>query len=143
MNLNMNKSFLLRVEDSKPSWHVIDAEGQILGRLATQIADLLRGKGKPTYTPHTVSGDYVVVINAEKIVLSGNKMENKIYTTVSGWVGGKKELTARQVFVKDPTRILGHAVKGMLPDNKMSNKIIKNLKLYVGADHPHKAQIGQ
>jgi large subunit ribosomal protein L13 len=141
MNQNMNKSFLLRVEDSKPNWHVIDAEGQILGRLATQIADLLRGKGKPTYTPHTISGDYVVVINAEKVVLSGNKMESKLYTSYSGWVGGKKELTAKQVFVKNPTTLLEHAVEGMLPKNKISRRIIKNLKLYVGPNHPHAAQI--
>lgn len=141
--MNMNKAFLLRVEDSKPAWHVIDAEGQILGRLATQIADLLRGKNKPTYTPHTISGDYVVVVNADKVVLSGNKMENKIYQSYSGWNSGKKELTAQQVFDKDPTRIIQHAVNGMLPKNKMSRKIIGNLKLYVGAEHPHKAQVGQ
>lgn len=141
--MNMNKSFLLRVEDSKPNWHVIDAEGQILGRLATQIADLLRGKGKPTYTPHSISGDYVVVINAEKVVLSGNKMENKTYISVSGWMGGKKELTAKQKFDKDPTFLLQHAVNGMLPKNKLSRRIINNLKLYVGPNHPHEAQVGK
>ena len=141
--MDMNKAFLLRVEDSKPGWHVIDAEGKILGRLATQIADLLRGKGKATYTPHTISGDYVVVINAEKVVLSGTKMQTKIYQRVSGWMSGKKEFTAQQVYNQDPTRLVEYAVEGMLPKNKLNRRIIKNLKVYVGDKHPHKAQVGQ
>lgn len=141
--MDMNKTFLLHVEDSKPSWHVIDAEGKILGRLATEVADLLRGKGKPTYTPHTISGDYVVIVNAEKIVLSGNKMTTKIYQRVSGWMSGKKEFTAEQMFKKDPTFLIKEAVEGMLPKNKLNRRIINNLKVYVGTKHPHSAQIAQ
>jgi len=140
--MDMNKAFFLRKEDREPKWHLIDAEGKILGRLATEIADLLRGKGKPTYTPQTASGDYVVVINAEKVKLSGNKLEDKIYIRYSGWMGGKKELTAKEILEKHPTRIIEHAVGGMLPKNKLSNLIKKYLKLYAGKEHPHEAHIG-
>lgn len=140
--MDMNKTFFLRKEDREPKWHLIDAEGKVLGRLATEIADLLRGKGKVTYTPHTAGGDYVVVINAEKVKLTGNKVEDKIYQRVSGYIGNKKEFTAKQILEKHPTRIIEHAVKGMLPKNKLSNLVRKNLKLYVGTEHPHEAQIG-
>ena len=140
--MDMNKTFFLRKEDRAPKWHLIDAEGQVLGRLATKIADLLRGKGKATYTPHTACGDYVVVINAEKVKLTGNKLEDKIYQRVSGYIGGKKELTAKHVLATHPTRIIEHAVNGMLPKNKITNYVKTNLKLYVGKEHPHEGQIG-
>ena len=109
----MNKAFFLRKEDRAPRWLIVDAEGKILGRLATQIADVLRGKDKAHYTPHTDGGDYVVVINAEKIVLTGNKLENKEYARYTGWMGGYKTTTAQQMLVKHPTRLVELAVKGM------------------------------
>ncbi|MBY0354035.1 50S ribosomal protein L13 [Candidatus Babeliales bacterium] len=137
----MNKTFMLRKEDRKPEWHVIDASGLVLGRLATRVADVLRGKNRPEFTPHEDAGDYVVIINCEKIALTGEKMAQKIYTNFSGWRGGLKELTARQVFEKNPARIIEQAVKGMLPKNKLSDRIIKKLKVYKGTEHPHKAQI--
>lgn len=139
--MSMNKSFVLKKEERRPQWRLIDAEGKILGRLATQIADALRGKDKPYYTPHTDSGDYVVVINAEKVALSGNKMEDKEYIRVSGWMGGKKVATAKEVLEKHPTWLIEKAVKGMLPKNKLNKEIIKKLKVYVGPEHPHKAQV--
>ena len=140
MSHDMNKMFVLRKEDAEPRWHLVDAKGKVLGRLATEIADLLRGKGKPTYTPHSANGDYVVVINAEKIVLSGNKLKDKIYQRVSGWMGGKKELTARYVMETHPTRILQHAVAGMMATNILNDRMIKNLKIYTGTEHPHTGQ---
>ena len=138
--MDMNKSFRLRKEDAAPAWRLIDAEGKVLGRLATQLADVLRGKDKAFYTPHTDSGDYVVVINAEKIKLTGNKWEGKLYDSYSGWMGGYKVTSAKDMLKKHPTHLIEHAVKGMLPKNKLSDQVIKKLKVYVGADHPHKAQ---
>lgn len=139
--MDMNRLFFLRKEDRNPNWRVIDAEGKILGRLATEIADALRGKDKAIYTPQTDGGDYVVVINAEKIVLSGNKIDNKIYQTYTGWIGNRHETTPREVLKKHPERILEHAVKGMLPKTKMGRAVIKKLKVYAGSEHPHKAQV--
>lgn len=139
--MSMNRAFFLKNEERKPNWHLIDADGQVLGRLATQIADILRGKDVPTYTPHTDSGDYVVVINAEKVALTGNKWEDKEYITYSGWIGGKKVKSANEMLVKHPTDIISLAVKGMLPKNKLNRAIIKKLKVYTGAEHPHAAQI--
>lgn len=139
--MSMNRAFFLKNEERKPNWHLIDAEGKVLGRLATQIADILRGKDVPTYTPHTDSGDYVVVINAEKIVLTGNKWEGKEYITYSGWISGKKVKTANEMLAKHPTDIIALAVKGMLPKNKLNRAIIKKLKVYTGTEHPHFAQI--
>jgi len=139
--MSMNKAFFLKKEARKPAWKLIDAEGQILGRLATQIADMLRGKDKPWYTPHTDTGDYVVVINAEKVALSGDKQKDKIYARYTGYMGGYKETTAREMLEKHPTYLIEHAVKGMLPKNKLSREILRKLKVYVGSEHPHKAQI--
>lgn len=138
--MDMNKSFVLKNEERKPEWRKIDASGKVLGRLCTQIADMLRGKDKPTYTPHTDSGDYIIVTNCEKIILTGNKWEDKIYLSYSGWRGGLKEPSARDVFKKDPRRLIIHGVKGMLPKNKLNDKILKKLKVYVGEKHPHQAQ---
>ncbi len=139
--MNMNKSFRLKNEERQPQWRVIDAEGKVLGRLATHIADVIRGKDKPYYTPHTDSGDYVVVINADKIVLTGNKWEDKEYVRYSGWIGGRKVATAQEMKEKHPTHIIELAVKGMLPKNKLARQIIKKLKVYTGSEHPHKAQV--
>jgi len=139
--MDMNKSFVLKNEERNPGWRKIDASGQVLGRLCTQIADMLRGKDKPTYTPHTDSGDYIVVMNCEKIVLTGNKWDDKIYAHHTGWRSGYKEQTAKALFKKDPCQLISIAVKGMLPKNKLNRQIIKKLKLYVGDVHPHKAQL--
>lgn len=139
--MDMNRAFFLRKEDTNPQWRVIDAQGKVLGRLATEIADILRGKDQATFTPHTDSGDYVVVLNASKIVLTGNKWEDKEYITVSGWMGGKKVKSAQEVFDKDPARIIHLAVKRMLPKNILSRSIIKKLKIYADENHPHKAQV--
>ena len=141
--MNMNKSFVFKKEARNPEWRVIDAEGKVLGRLATQVADALRGKDKPYYTPHTDSGDYVVVINASKIVLTGNKWEDKEYVSFSGWSSGKKVATAKEMKEKHPTDIIELAVRGMLPKNKLNREILKKLKVYVGAEHPHKAQVAK
>jgi large subunit ribosomal protein L13 len=139
--MDMNKTFFLKKEERAPEWQVVDATDKVVGRLATEIADMLRGKNRPIYTPHTDSGDYVVVINAEKIVLTGNKMEDKEYHSYSGWIGGLKIVTARQMLEKYPERIIEHAVKGMLPDNRLKAQFMKKLKIYAGSEHPHKAQV--
>lgn len=140
--MDMNRAFYLHNEDKKPRWVLVDAAGKTLGRLATDIAIALRGKRNPIYTPHADSGDYVVVVNAEKVFLSGDKMEQKIYTSYSGWIGGLKETTAKMMLKKHPTFLIEHAVKGMMPDNRLTNKQLRKLKVYAGAEHPHKAQIG-
>jgi len=139
--MDMNKTFFKRKEDRTPTWKLIDAEGKILGRLATEIADTLRGKDKPCYTPHTDCGDYVVVINAEKVKMTGDKATDKEYDRYTGYMGGYKVTTARELFEKHPERIIEHAVKGMLPKNKLNREIFKKLKVYAGKEHPHKAQI--
>ena len=141
--MEMNKAFFLKKEDRKPQWRVIDAKDQVLGRLATMVADVLRGKDKPEYTPHTDTGDYVVIINAKDVKLTGDKWKKKIYDRYSGWIGGYKETTAEQVREKFPARIIELAVQRMLPKNKLSRQIIKKLKVYAGAEHPHTAKIAK
>lgn len=139
--MDMNKAFLMKKEDRSPRWKLIDAKGKTVGRLATMIADTLRGKDKAEYTPHTDAGDYVVVINAAEVVFTGNKWEDKIYDRHTGWMGGYKEVAAKDMLKKHPERILEAAVKGMLPKNKLNRQVIKKLKIYAGAEHPHKAQV--
>jgi large subunit ribosomal protein L13 len=141
--MSMNKTFYLRKEDRQPAWYVIDAQGLILGRLATKIADILRGKNKAYYTPHTDCGDYVVVINADKIVLTGNKWNDKIYITHSGWMGNKRETAAKDLAKKHPEELIELAVKRMLPKNILSRSVIKKLSVYTGDQHPHRAQTPQ
>ncbi len=138
--MNFNKAFNLRKEDRKPQWRILDIEGLILGRQATKIADVIRGKDKPYYTPHTDCGDYVIVINAEKVALSGNKLKDKLYDRYTGWMGGYKVLTAEQMLEKHPTKVVELAVKRMLPKNKLNRQIFRKLKVYAGSEHPHKAQ---
>ena len=121
-------------------WYLVDAEGKTLGRLATQIADTLRGKGKPQYTPHVDTGDFVVVVNAEKVVLTGKKLDDKIYYRHSGYPGGLRERTAREQLERRPTEVLRRAVKGMLPRNRLARQQINKLKIYAGPEHPHAAQ---
>ena len=122
------------------AWYVVDAEGLVLGRLATRIATVLRGKHKPQFTPHVDTGDFVIVINADKIVLTGRKLDQKHYHRYSGYPGGLNSQPARVVLAKDPDRVIRHAVKGMLPKNRLSRQLIKKLKVYAGPDHPHEAQ---
>ena len=141
--IDMNKAFFLRTEDRQPQWHVIDATGQTLGRLSTEIATLLRGRHKPTYTSHTDSGDYVVVLNCDKFVVTGNKMLGKEYVSYSGWRSGKKVTCLKNKLAAHPTDIIMLAVKGMLPRNNLSRQIIDKLKLYTGNTHPHTAQVAQ
>jgi len=139
--MDMNKSFFLRKEDRNPAWYVIDASDQVLGRLATKIACILKGKNKAEYTPHVDAGDYVVVTNCKKIVLTGNKWNDKIYVSYSGWRSGKKERSAKEVFKKDPSLLIKYAVKRMLPKTKLGCEMFKKLKVYADENHPHEAQI--
>ncbi len=122
------------------NWYLVDAEGATLGRLATQVAQILRGKNKPQYTPHTDTGDFVVVINADKVQLSGNKMNTKTYYRHSGYNGGLKAESFRMAMEKHPERVIEHAVKGMLPKGTLGRAQFKKLKVYAGAEHPHTAQ---
>ena len=126
--------------DVKETWHLVNAEGKTLGRLAAKVAGILRGKHRPTFTPNVDMGDHVVIINAEKIHLTGNKMEDKLYRHHSGYPGGLKTTTAEHLFRKDPTALLTKAIEGMLPKNPLGNGMAKKLRVYVGSDHPHQAQ---
>ncbi|MBI2369796.1 MAG: 50S ribosomal protein L13 [Deltaproteobacteria bacterium] len=121
-------------------WYVVDASDKVLGRLATRLADLLRGKGKPVFTPQTDTGDFVVVVNAEKVRLTGNKWQAKVYYRHSGYPGGLKEETAEKLRRRRPEQIVRRAVRGMLPKNRLSDRLIQKLKVYAGPAHPHQAQ---
>lgn len=130
----------VRKEDTVHQWWVVDAEGQTVGRLASQVAALLRGKHKPWFTPHIDSGDFVVVINAEKIQLKGKRIEKKDYFRHSGYPGGTTVRTFKDMMNSNPAFVVEHAVKGMLPKNRLGRKIYKKLKVYIGSEHPHEAQ---
>ncbi len=134
------KTFMAKAEEVKRKWYVVDADGKPLGRLASEVASVLRGKNKPTYTPHVDTGDHVIVINAEKIVLTGNKLNNKIYRHHSGWPGGLKEMKYSQLMAKSPEKVIELAVKGMLPHNSLGRSMFTKLKVYKGAEHEHQAQ---
>lgn len=121
-------------------WFMVDADNAVLGRLASAVANVLRGKHKPLYTPSVDTGDFVVVVNAEKIALTGNKKADKVYYSHSGFPGGIKSMTANEMLVKKPEEIIRKAVKGMLPKNKLSRQMLKKLKIYTGSVHPHEAQ---
>jgi large subunit ribosomal protein L13 len=121
-------------------WYVVDAEGKVLGRLATRIASILRGKHKPTFTPHLDVGDHVVVLNAEKVHLSGRKLQNKQYRWHTGYIGGLREVSAEKMLKTHPERVIEWAVQGMLPKNRLGRSMVKKLKVYRGAAHPHQAQ---
>ena len=136
------KPFNPKAADLRPVWHVMDAEGKTLGRLASEIATLLQGKHKPTYVPYLNTGDYVVVVNAEKVHVTGRKLEQKVYYRHSGYHGGLKEQTLAQLLKKTPTKVIQFAVKGMLPKNTMGRRMLGRLKLYRGGSHPHEAQVG-
>ena len=134
------KSYMARPLEVERKWHVVDAEGQTLGRLATEIATILRGKNKPQYTPHVDTGDFVVVVNAEKVVVTGRKAEQKVYRRHSGYPGGLKETSYERMMERRPTEILRRAVKGMMPKNRLARQQLRKLKIYAGPEHPHAAQ---
>ncbi len=134
------KSFIAKKETVQHDWYVIDAAGKTLGRLAVQIASRLRGKHKPIYTPHVDTGDFIVVVNADKVRLTGNKLEDKKYYRYTGFPGGLREQNAADLLKKKPTSLLQFAVKGMLPKNSLGRAMYKKLKIYTGASHPHEAQ---
>ncbi len=136
----IQKTYSMKASEISKKWYVIDAEGKVLGRLATQIAMILRGKNKPTFTPYLDMGDNVIVINAEKIVLTGSKADDKEYFRHSQYPGGIKFVNIKKMWKERPQFIIEHAVKSMLPKNRLGRKIFGNLKVYKGADHPHQAQ---
>jgi large subunit ribosomal protein L13 len=139
----MMKSYMARPLEVERRWYVVDAEGQTLGRLATEIARILRGKNKPQYTPHVDTGDFVVVVNAEKVVVTGKKAEQKVYRRHSGYPGGLKETSYERLMERRPTEILRRAVKGMMPKNRLARQQLRKLKIYAGPEHPHAAQSPQ
>ncbi len=134
------KSYMASPSDVERKWYVVDAEGKTLGRLASEIANILRGKNKPIYTPHIDTGDYVIVVNAEKIVTTGKKLDQKIYYHHSDYVGGMKETTLKDMLNKKPEFVMTHAVKGMLPKGPLGRQMLKKLFVYAGPDHKHAAQ---
>ncbi|MEP4079219.1 50S ribosomal protein L13 [Haloferula sp.] len=134
------KTFSAKPADIERKWYVIDAEDKILGQVAVEAARLLRGKHKPIFTPHVDTGDFVVIINADKVRFSGNKESEKIYTSFSGWVGGQKVETPRMIRKRRPTLIVERAVHGMVPKNRLGRAILGKLKVYAGSEHPHEAQ---
>lgn len=134
------KTLVPKVNLDQRKWHVVDAEGAVLGRLAGQIANILRGKDKPIYTPHLDTGDFVVVVNAEKVRLTGKKETAKTYMSYSGWKGGEKYRTVPQLRERHPERLIMHAVKGMIPKNRLGRVLLTKLKVYKGPNHPHSAQ---
>lgn len=136
----MNTTYSAKPLEVARNWYVVDATGQNVGRLASRIATILRGKHKPQFTPHVDAGDFVVVVNASAIELTGRKLDTKFYHHYTGYPGGLKSVSARSLRVTDPERILREAVEGMLPKNRLARQLIKKLKVYGGAEHPHKAQ---
>lgn len=136
----MRTTYMAKASEIERKWYVIDAEGQTLGRLASQVASILRGKHKPTYTPHVDTGDHVIIVNAEKIKLTGNKLNDKIYYRHSGYAGGLKMRTAGQMLDRQPEKVIELAVKGMLPKGPLGRKMFKKLHVYAGPEHPHQAQ---
>jgi large subunit ribosomal protein L13 len=134
------KTYSAKPGEIQRDWYVVDAEGQTLGRLATQIAERLRGKGKPQFTPHVDTGDFVVVVNAEKIAVTGNKLDDKLYYRHSGYPGGLRQRPLREQLDRLPTEVLRKAVKGMLPRNRLGRQQLTKLKIYAGPEHPHAAQ---
>ena len=135
-----SKTFMANPDKIERKWYLVDAEGKTLGRLSTEIAKILRGKNKPEFTPNEDTGDYVIVVNAEKIKVTGKKLDQKIYYHHSGYVGGMKETTLKEMLDKHPERVISHAVKGMLPKGPLGRQMYKKLFVYVGPEHKHQAQ---
>jgi large subunit ribosomal protein L13 len=134
------RTYRCKKEEIERDWYVVDAEGQTLGRLASRIATILRGKHKPIYTPHLDCGDFVIVLNADKVRVTGRKMDQKFYYRYSGYPGGLSQISLRDQLARHPERVLQAAIRGMLPKNKLGRQMIKKLKVYAGDEHPHQAQ---
>lgn len=134
------KSYMAKAEEVQRKWYVIDAEDKVLGRLSTEITTILTGKNKPIYTPHVDTGDFVIVINADKVKMTGNKLEQKTHFTHSGYPGGDKHTPYKEIMEKHPERIIEYAVKGMLPKSSLGRNMYRKLKVYAGSEHPHEAQ---
>ena len=135
------RTYSAKPSDVKQEWHLVDAEGLALGRIASRIARILMGKHKPMYTPHLDTGDYVIVVNAERVHLSGKKFDQKVYYHYTGWAGGLKETSVREMLAKKPEKVIHLAVRRMLPKSKLGRQMIKKLKIYAGSEHPHGAQM--
>lgn len=135
------KTYTLKAKEIETTWHVVDAEGRILGRLASEVAQLLRGKHRPTFSPHLDNGDHVIIVNAGKIKVTGKKAQQKVYYRHSGYPGGLKETLLARMLETRPERVVQLAVKGMLPHNRLSRQILRHLKVYGGPEHPHEAQV--
>ncbi|MEG2419365.1 MAG: 50S ribosomal protein L13 [Eubacterium sp.] len=138
--MNAHATKMAKSQEIERKWFVVDAEGKVLGRLATEIATILRGKNKPYFTPHVDCGDFVIIVNADKIVMTGNKLDQKLYKTYSGHPGGLKETKYRKFLQEKPDLLVYKAVRGMVPHNKLGDAVMKKLKVYAGPDHPHAAQ---
>jgi len=136
----MKRTYQAKKEEIDAKWYVVDAEGKVLGRLASKLATVLRGKNKPIFTPHVDTGDFVVVVNAKKVVLTGKKLLDKSYYHYTGYPGGIREMSAEKMMAKKPTEVLRIAVKGMLPKNALGRQMLRKLKVYAGPEHPHAAQ---
>jgi len=134
------RTHLPKINLDERKWHVIDANGAVLGRLAAQVSNILRGRNKPIYTPHLDAGDFVIVINAEKVAVTGKKETNKKYMTYSGWKGGEKYTSVEQIRARHPEQLITHAVRGMVPKNRLGRVLMTKLKVYKGEKHPHSAQ---
>ncbi len=134
------RTYSAKPSDIERTWHLVDAEGVVLGRMASRIARILQGKHQPRYTPHLDTGDYVVVVNAEKVRVTGKKREQKVYTRYTGWVGGQRETTFAEMIEKKPTEVIRKAVRRMMPKTKLGRRMMKKLKIYAGPEHPHEAQ---
>jgi len=134
------KTFQAKKEEVEHKWYLVNAEGKVLGRLSTELVKILKGKNKPTYTPHMDTGDFVVVVNAGKVTLTGKKMKDKIYYHHTGYPGGIKEMNAEKLLAKKPTEMIRMAVRGMLPKNSLGRQMLRKLKIYAGPSHPHEAQ---
>src|SRR5512139_293777 len=136
----MKRTYQAKKEEIDAKWYVVDADGKVLGRLASKLASVLRGKNKPIFTPHVDTGDFVVVVNAKKVVLTGKKLQDKSYYHYTGYPGGIREMSAEKMMAKKPTEVLRIAVKGMLPKNTLGRQMLRKLKVYAGPEHPHAAQ---
>jgi len=134
------KTYQAKKEELEYKWYLVNADGKVLGRLATELAKILKGKNKPTYTPHVDTGDFVIVVNAGKVTLTGKKMKDKIYYHHTGYPGGIKEMNAEKLLAKKPTEMIRMAVRGMLPKNSLGRQMLRKLKIYGGPNHPHDAQ---
>jgi large subunit ribosomal protein L13 len=139
--MNRSKTYTLSAKNIDKAWHVLDATGQTLGRLSTQVAGLLMGKHKPTYSPHLDMGDFVIIVNADKVRVTGKKLGDKIYYRHTGYIGGLKETTLSDMLARNPRRVIELSVRGMLPRNRLSRQLLGHLKVYAGPIHPHEAQV--